>query len=320
MLSCKAFFRKGCLVNRNLGAYVQLSAAMVIVGSNVVVSKIITSGFPVFLASAVRFAIATSIMLPMLIRAEHGFPAIKRRDMLILFLQSFAGNFLFSVLLLYGLRLTGVAESGIITGTTPAVTGLVSFLLLKEKMTWNKGAGILVATLGVVILNIVGNAPGSGQGSNPVLGNLLVFGAVIGEAVWTILGKAASGRVAALTGASVTSALGMLMFLPFALYDAGSFAFAAVPLVNWLPLLYYGVVGTVGAYLLWYRSLPRVSTSIAGVFIGLLPVSATILSYIVLKEPFLWTHLMGMLCVLLAIVLVTWRPPQIVEKEFAQRG
>ena len=69
-------------------------------------------------------------------------------------------------------------------------------------------------------------------------------------------------------------------------------------------IVYYGVFGTVGAYLLWYRGLSRVPASVAGVFTGVLPVSAVLLSYAVLREPFLWSHLIGMTCVLLAIVLI----------------
>ncbi len=109
---------------KKLMAYLELSSAMIIVGSTVVIGKVITSGFPVFLASGLRFAISSVILLPILLKANNGFPALRRKDVSILFLQSFAGNFLFSIFLLYGLRLTSAAESGIIIGTTSAVIGL----------------------------------------------------------------------------------------------------------------------------------------------------------------------------------------------------
>src|SRR5713101_9794772 len=115
---------------KKLMAYLELSSAMIIVGSTVVVGKVITSSFPVFLASGLRFAISSIILLPILLKANNGFPAL-RRKVSILFLQSFAGNFLFSIFLLYGLRLTSAAESGIIIGTTSAVIGLISFLFLR---------------------------------------------------------------------------------------------------------------------------------------------------------------------------------------------
>ncbi len=289
---------------KKLRAYLELSSAMIIVGSTVVVGKVITSGFPVFLASGLRFAISSVILLPILLKANNGFPALRRRDVSILFLQSFAGNFLFSIFLLYGLRLTSAAESGIIIGTTSAVIALISFLFLREKMTWNSSAGVVLATFGVVVINFLGSSLRLEQGSNPVLGNLLVLGAVIGEALWTILGKVVSGKVTTLTIASLTSLFGLLMFFPFAIYEARSFDFSTVPPASWIPIVYYGIA-TVGAYILWYRGVAKVTASTAGVFTGILPVSAILLSYVVLKEQVLWSYWVGILCVLAAIVLMT---------------
>ena len=290
---------------KKLMPYLELSSAMIIVGSTVVIGKVITSGFPVFLASGLRFAISSVILLPILLKANNGFPALRRKDVSILFLQSFAGNFLFSIFLLYGLRLTSAAESGIIIGTTSAVIALISFLFLREKMTWNSSAGVVLATFGVVVINFLGSSLRLEQGSNPVLGNLLVLGAVIGEALWTILGKVVSGKVTTLTIASLTSFFGLLMFLPFAIYEARSFDFSAVPPASWIPIVYYGIA-TVGAYILWYRGVAKVAANTAGVFTGILPVSAILLSYVVLKEQVLWSHWVGILCVLAAIVLMTW--------------
>lgn len=288
---------------KQLRAYAELSAAMLIVGSLVVVSKLITAQFPVFLAAALRFAISSAIMLPMLLKANHGLPLLGKKNVCILFLQAFAGNFLFSILLLYGLKLTSAAESGIILGTTPMVIGLISFLFLREPLTWNKAISLLVATLGIVVINSIRTSPLVGEGSNPLLGNILVFGAVIGEALWTILGKAASGKVKPLTIASLTSCFGLLLFSPFAVYQAGSFNFAGIPLLSWTPIVYYGI-GTVGAYVLWYQGVSKVSASTAGIFTGIQPVSAVILSSIVLNEPMLWSYWVGIACVLLAIVFM----------------
>src|SRR5579875_3526732 len=96
-----------------LRAYIELGAAMVIVGSIVVVSKAITATFPVFLASALRFVVALAILLPLWLKEGRGISLPGRRDAWIMFLQSFAGNFLYGILLLYGLKWTSAVEGGI---------------------------------------------------------------------------------------------------------------------------------------------------------------------------------------------------------------
>src|SRR5258708_13150657 len=97
----------------HLRAYIELSAAMIIVVSIVVVSKVITTNFPVFLAAALRFAISSAILVPALLKTEHGVPSLGKTDVGILFFQPFPGNFFFTVSLLHGLKLTSAAESGI---------------------------------------------------------------------------------------------------------------------------------------------------------------------------------------------------------------
>src|SRR6185437_13312446 len=81
--------------------------------------------------------------------------------------------------------------------------------------------------------------------------------------------------------------------------------FRSLPVSDWLVVVYYGSVGTVGAYLLWYQGMPSVPASSAGMFVGIVSVSAVILSYVLLKEPFQWTQVLGILCVLAALVCIT---------------
>jgi drug/metabolite transporter (DMT)-like permease len=112
-----------------------------------------------------------------------------------------------------------------------------------------------------------------------------------------------SRRVTALTIASLTSCFGLLLFAPFAAYQAWSFDFAAVTLPGWAAVAYYGL-GTVAAYVLWYRGVSRVPASTAGVFTGVQPVSAVVLSILLLNEPAFWSYGVGILAVLLAIALM----------------
>ncbi len=299
----------------NLRAYLELTVAMVLVGSSVVVGKLMAESLPVFLAGGLSSAIGAAIFVPVLLRREGGLPAVGGRDLLILVLQALTGIFLFRVLLLWGLLFTTAAEGGVITSTTPAVVGLVSFFFLKEKLGPRVVAGIALSVLGIVALNVLGSDAGAVLGSAPLLGNLLVFGAVISEALFTIFGKAASERVTPLATAASASVLSLALFLPLGLYQVVGFDFSSVVgLRGWVAVLHYGVFVTALGYLLWFGGLSRVPASTAGVFTGVLPVSAVVLSYAVLGEPFSWAHLAGVACVLLAILLITRQSPAEREK------
>ena len=289
------------------GAYIRLSLAMIIVGSSVVFGRVITQAFPVFLASAIRFALASAILIPLVAGSGRGLLRTPRRDLGRMVLMAFCGQFMFTVLLLLGLRLTSAVEAGLITSTTPAAMALVAVVVLKERPGWRSALGVVLALSGVLIINGLPGGPALEERPGRIWGNLLVCGAVFGEAVFLLLRKSLSP---ALTDLSLTAALcflGLLMFLPPALYQGWSFDFGAVGLWEWAAILYFGLVFTVVAYLLWFSGVARVSGATAGAFTALIPVSAVVLSGIFLGERFTWVHALGGALILAALGLMTFR-------------
>jgi drug/metabolite transporter (DMT)-like permease len=95
------------------------------------------------------------------------------------------------------------------------------------------------------------------------------------------------------------------MFLPFAAYDLASLDPASVRPTTLAAIGYYGVVVTVLAFVLWFRGVSEVPARTAGAFTGVLPVSAVVLSYLLLGERFRLSHLIGIACVLSGILLVS---------------
>lgn len=279
-------------------AYLELAGAMVLAGSTVVVGKMVAAEFPIFLGSGLRYAVAALVLLPISLRGA----AQARLLVGLLFAQSFLGNFLFSLCLLYGLRATGAASAGVITSATPAAVGLISVLFLRERLSLRVAAGLLLAVAGVMAVNL---AAVVGEGGGSLWGNLLVLGAVLCEAVFLVLAKVAATRLTPLTASALTISLGFLTFLPAALYEGLTFPWGEVSAGGWLAVLYYGLFGTAVAYLLWYRGVARVDASAAGVFAGLMPVAAVGLSWLVLGEVVRPAHLLGVLLVLGAIGLLT---------------
>ncbi|MDX8362130.1 DMT family transporter [Cytobacillus sp. IB215316] len=289
-------------MNPSILAYAKIFLAMAIVGSSVVFGKLIISSFPVFLASELRFIVATIILVPFLLLQEKQFPSIRLKDLFILFLQAFTGVFLFNIFMLYGLKYTTAIEAGIITSTLPAVIGLISFLFLKERLSRTKGLGIMFGVLGVLLINLIDGELGT---INSLLGNLLIFGAVLGETLFITMGKSVSNRFTPLTISTLMSIFGLIMFLPFAIYEAKEFDFSSVGIMDWMNILYFGIVVTVLAFLLMYQGLSKVPASSAGVLTSVIPFSSVILSFLILKEELLVSHLFGMLFVLLAIFFIS---------------
>lgn len=289
-------------MNTSKLAYLKIALAMAIVGSSVVFGKLIILSFPVFLASELRFLVSSIILILLLLLKEKQLPSIGLKDLMILFLQALTGVFLFNVLMLNGLKYTTAIEAGIITSTLPAVVALIALVLLKERLTKRKVLGIIFAVLGVLMINFIGGELGD---VHSLLGNLLIFGAVLGEALFITLGKLVSNRLSPLTISTMMSIFGLIMFFPFSIKEAKSFDFSSIGLGDWINILYFGMVVTVLAFLLMYQGLAKVSANSAGVLTSVLPLSSVILSFLILKEALLFTHLSGIVFVLIAIFIIS---------------
>ncbi|QGY39975.1 EamA family transporter [Pseudodesulfovibrio cashew] len=283
--------------------YIYLSLAMIIVGSSVVAGKLMVAELPVFLASALRFALALVLLLPILYWREGGLPRLSRRSWLLMGAQSLCGSFLFTVFLLFGLRYTGPASAGVITSTTPACMGLMAWLFLGDRPSAKTGAGIGLSVLGVAAINVAGQ--GGTGGTTPLVGNALVLGAVVFESLFLLLRKTVPEPVSPLAVSTIISLFGLAWFLPVGGWELFFTDLGAVSATGWFTVIYYGACVTVLAYLFWFAGITRVQASVAGVFTAIMPVSALVLSMLVLGEPVGWPQLAGCGCVLGGIVLIS---------------
>lgn len=229
---------------------------MTLVGSSIVSAKFMVEQFPIFLGLGIRQVSATLVMFGIVLLVENTLPRLARRDHGIILLQTVTGVVVFNVLMLAGVDRTTAAASGIITSTVSAWIALLS-LILGERISRLTMIGIGLAMGGVLIVNIAGGDSGSDRASAPLLGGVLVMGAVIGEALFTICGKALSVRVTPIVNCFMVCVYGSLMLLPVALWQLPGFDFGTVAASGWIALAWSAGPVMIGAFFLWFTGLKR---------------------------------------------------------------
>ena len=230
-------------------------------------------------------------------------PKIERRDWGVLLIQGVVGIFLFSVFALYGLKYTNAIDANIITSTTPLSMMLIAVLLLGERLTMRRVSALLLALLGTLAINVLGTHDG-GTRQDVWFGNGLVVLAVLAEGVFFGFGKLLKSPISSTWLSLILTAIGSVLFAPFAAYSAVSTDWSQVPWTTWLLVLYTGVALTAFGVVLMNRGLQQVPASNASIFTALMPVSGVALSVIFLREQFHWYHALGMVLVLVAMALV----------------
>jgi drug/metabolite transporter (DMT)-like permease len=275
--------------------------AMALAGSSVVVGKLLSVRVPVFLSVELSLCAALVAILPAQIARRGELRFLDARELVWMFLQALFGMVLFRVLTLSGLRFTTAANAGLITSAAPAVMALLAAVVLRERIGRAAAAGIGLTVAGLLVVNLWGNASNGGPGS--LVGNLLVFGATVCEALLTIFRKSSGGRIGSVTNTTVLVAMSAIMMLPFALLDLRGFSLQRMEIVGWLSVIYYGAVATVIAYILWGHGALLIPARGTGLATAALPVSALVLSALILGEPLRPAHYAGCAAVVAGIMI-----------------
>lgn len=285
-------------------AYLSLAASMALVGSYVGLSRLLVAVFPVLLLAWLRFGIAAVAMLHWVPRREGDAP-LSRHDRWLLFWESFLGNFLFSICMLYGVAMTSALAAGVTMAAIPAAVALLSRGFLGEQIRPRVAAAIACAVVGIALLALARNG-GSAAGGGSVLGYALLLAAVLCEGAYVVIGKRLTGNVSPRRISALINLWGLALVTPFGLWQALGFDFHAVPAGTWLLLVFYAMAASMVTVWLWMMGLRHVPSSRAGVFAVMLPVAAALTGVLALGESFGAAHVAAFGLAMAGLLLATW--------------
>jgi drug/metabolite transporter (DMT)-like permease len=290
-------------------AYACLALSMALVGSYVGASRLLVAALPIFLLAWLRFGIAAVAMLHW-VRRRPGDAALSPHDRRLLFWESFLGNFLFSICMLYGVSLTSAVSAGVVMAAIPAAVALLSRWWLGERIGRRTGAAIACAALGIAVLALARSPQAASSpaadATTAWLGHGLLLGAVFCEAAYVVIGKRLTGSVSPRRISALINLWGLALVTPLGLWQALQFDFAAVQPATWGLLLAYALAASMATVWLWMKGLAQVPAPQAGVFTVLLPVSAAAVGVVFLGEPFGAGHAAALVLALLGLLLATW--------------
>ena len=294
-------------------AYACLALSMALVGSYVALSKPLAAIFPVLLLAWLRFGIGGVAMLHWLKKPPDE-PPLTPRTRRLLFLESFLGNFLFTLCMITGVKLTTAVSAGVILAAIPAAVAVLSWLFLRERVAARVWAGVACAVLGIGLLALSKQelpapfpsalAP-SGAAHLAWLGNLLLIGAVLCEASYAVIGKSLTASLSPRRISALINGWGFVLSTPFGLWLAWRFDFGAVPASMWVLLVFYALAACMWTVWLWMTGLKSVPAAQAGVFTVLLPISAAAVGVVALGERLSTLQLLAYGVALTGVLLAT---------------
>lgn len=292
-------------------AYALLAASMALVGSYVGLSRLLVAVFPVFLLAWLRFGIA-AVAMAHWVRRSAGEDPLSTRDRRLLFWESFLGNFLFSICMLFGVQLTSALSAGVVMAAIPAAVAVLSRLFLGARIGRRTVAAIVCAATGIALLALARTpgggpaTPAAGGGLQALAGHALLLGAVFCEAAYVVIGKQLTGRVSPRRISALINLWGLALVTPLGLWQALRFDFAAVPGATWTLLVFYALAASMVTVWLWMKGLAHVPAPQAGVFTVCLPIAAAAIGVGVLGEAVTPLHGVALALALTGLLMATW--------------
>lgn len=286
-----------------MAAFGALTFAAVAWGGSIVAQKWALGSLSVVEISLLRGVGALALLVPLWWWQEGKTTRFTWSDLAIFWALSLGvlGNHL---LTLFGLRYVEAAVGGVIIGAAPAITALLSALLLRDLPFRAVALGCAVSFGGVALVSSEGSS--GGAGANPWLGGVLVVLAQVCWALYSIGGRHIMERFSPLTVNWTTLAFSLLPQIPLLWTDQKAMAAGMDSVVPsaWLAVTFLIIVPTALGQQAWLYGVKGVGPSRAGIFINLIPVSALLLSVLILGETIDAIKIAGIALILAGVWLV----------------
>ncbi|WP_332631638.1 DMT family transporter [Halalkalibacter flavus] len=288
-----------------MNSYILMILVVIMYSGNILVGKFINELSP-FTIAFFRLLIAFVGLFPIGFHSawKHRSTFLKYKKPLLL--MTLTGVTFFNTFIYGALQFTTASNVAVLETVIPALTVVLSALLLKERLQGIQWSGVLISIIGAVWVVIDGKITNFLL-MNWNVGDVLMIGAIICWAIYSIVVKQyihlfpPFGSILVMTGISV------FVLLPFVLIEwfiTGLPVLAATPSYV-MSLLFMGIFPSFIALIFFNQAVASLGASQASVFLNLLPVFTMLGAYLWLGESISGMQIIGALIVILGVMLTT---------------
>jgi len=264
--------------------YVLLVISMMLWGGTWVAGRVLAQSVTPMTAAFLRFMFASLTLAVMCWKAEGSLPKLSRNQILPVAFLGATGVFIYSYFFFTGLQTTSAGRAALIVACIPVCVASLSAMLCKETFGPLRIIGTLTSLIGVSVV-IAGGSPLALLSEGVGRGDFMILGCVASWTAYTLGGRFVMKTVSPLASVTWSCIFGMGMLLPAALAEGMAADIMNARPVDWLCVIYLGVLATGLAYLWYYQAIARIGASRASIFINTVPVFAVLMGFSLLGEP-----------------------------------
>jgi len=221
----------------------------------------------------------------------------------ILLVAGLSGPFISQILQYIGLELTTASDALLLLNLTPIFAVILAAPVLNEKITNEKVVGLMLATIGAMLIVMNTNPEYASFDIWRFLGDLIVIVSTFFFAINGIAGKLAIKSVDAIS----TTFYSTLFAVPFIWMSAILLDDVTVLYTMsgqaWLVLIWVAIVNTVVAFILYYESMKHIEASLVQSMLNLIAVWGVLMSIFVLHESVTYLQIIGGTVTVIGVVI-----------------
>jgi drug/metabolite transporter (DMT)-like permease len=211
--------------------------------------------------------------------------SISKKDIPAFLLCAFTGLALNQMLFIKGLSYTFSIHASLLTLITPILITIIAAIVLKERITYLKIIGLILAVTGAIVL--IMSRENTSIGENVPLGDLLVILSAIAYTFYFITVKPLMLKYSAMDVMRYVFTFGFFIILPICVREFNQITWDTFSFKDYFLLFFIAVPGTFLAYIFNAYGIKILNASVAGAYIYSQPVFAVAIAMLFLKEQLL---------------------------------
>jgi drug/metabolite transporter (DMT)-like permease len=207
---------------------------------------------------------------------------VDKKDLLRLAACGLFGVAVNQILFFEGLNLSTPINASILMTSTPIITSIFAFFLIKERLTFMKAIGIILGTTGATAIILMGG--NFSLSSDLFLGNLFLFLNAASFALYLVIAKPLLVKYKTMTVIRWVFIFGAIYALPLCAKPALEVNYQLFDFKAWASMFYIMFAVTILAYLLVSSSLKYVSPIVASSYIYTQPFIASVVAIFIMDD------------------------------------
>ena len=209
---------------------------------------------------------------------------------------------IFNSIVYYSLNFTQVISGVLMISTIPVMIIVFCWILKIEQSNVYQILGVIFSLFGVIViitkadLVILLNL-------NFNKGDLWMVVAMFSWAMYSALLRKKKLEISQLSLLQIIISAGLVFLFPAYLIELSLGHKTSIHLPFILILTYVVLFPGLASFIFWIKGISIIGSNRAGIFLHLIPIFSTIMAIIILKEKFMFYHLIGALLIITGIIL-----------------